>query len=341
MSKKLLLIGPRFTIKDPTITGGTMILFEQLLKDLSTLKIPVVIVDTNSYNYKNFVHAWFSVMFQFFKNVFSVDHVSIHGTINHYILVAPFVVFFSKIFKKSVSLRKFAGNFDKVYEKGNFIIKKDIEYILKNSDINFFETKYLVDYFSQFNKNTFWFPNVRERLIEPKLDREFKKRFVFMGQIRKEKGMDELLDASNMLGDDYTLDVYGYFFEKEYDEEYFKNYKANYKGALASEDVLSVLQNYDVLILPSYREGYPGIILEAYSLGIPVIATNLPSLKEIVEDKKTGLLVDVKNSKELYEAVLYFNKDNYSRFIEGAYKAFEPFDSIRQTKKFLELIDGH
>ncbi len=341
MSKKLLLIGPRLTKSDPTITGGTMILFERLLDDLNKLKIEYKAIDTNAFNYKNFVHAWFSAMGEFLKNFRDFDHISIHGTINHYLFLAPFVIFFSKLFNKSVSLRKFAGNFNQVYEKGNFLIKKDIEYILKNSNVNFFETKYLVEYFKKFNPNTYWFPNVRERKITPNLNRKFRKRFVFMSQVREEKGVKELLEASNMMDDSYTLDVYGFFYNNEFNEDSFKNYKANYKGALLSHEVLDVLKNYDVLILPSYREGYPGIVIEAFSLGIPVIVTNLPSLKEIVEDKKSGILIDVGDSKQIYEAMRVFNEDNYGRFVKEAYKAFEPFDSMKRTKKFLELINGY
>ncbi len=341
MNKKLLLIGPRFTKKDPTITGGTMILFERLLDDLDKLGVEYEAIDTNALNYKNFVHAWFSAMGEFLKKVKKCDHVSIHGTINHYLFLAPFVIFISKLLRKSVSLRKFAGNFNEVYEKGNFLIKKDIEYILKKSDLNFFETKYLVKYFKKFNKNTYWFPNVRERKIEPDLNRKFKKRFVFMSQVREEKGVRELLEASNMMEDGYTLDVYGFFYNNEFNEDSFKNYKAEYKGALLSHEVLDVLKTYDVLILPSYREGYPGIVIEAFSLGIPVIVTKLPSLTEIVEDRKNGILINVKSAREIYEAMKLFNEDNYGRFVREAYKAFEPFDSMKRTKKFLELIDGH
>ncbi|NPA81727.1 MAG: glycosyltransferase family 4 protein [Epsilonproteobacteria bacterium] len=341
MSKRLLLIGPRLTKNDPTITGGTMILFERLLRDLDKLGVEYKTIDTNALNYKNFAHAWFSAVFQFLKNIKNYDHTSIHGTINHYLFVAPIVIFVSKILKKSVSLRKFAGNFDKVYEKGNFLVKKDIEYILKNSNVNFFETKYLVEYFKKFNKNTYWFPNVRERKIEPDLNRNFRKRFVFMSQVREEKGMKELLEASNMMDDDYTLDVYGFFYKNEFNEDFFKGYKANYKGALLADEVLDVLKTYDVLVLPSYREGYPGIVIEAFSLGIPVIVTKLPSLKEIVEDKVNGILIDVGSSEQIWEAMKSFNEENYGRFVKEAYKAFEPFDSMKRTKKFLELIDGY
>ncbi len=341
MIDKIMLIGPRFTIKDPTITGGTMILFERLLNDLDKLGVKYKAIDTNAFNYKNFAHAWFSAMKEFITNVKNYDHISLHGTINHYLFLAPFVIFISKLLGKSVSLRKFAGNFNEVYEKGNFFIKKDIEYILKNSNLNFFETKYLVNYFKKFNPNTYWFPNVRERKIEPDLNRKFKKRFVFMSQVREEKGMRELLEASNMMDEDYTLDVYGFFYNNEFNEDSFKNYKAKYRGALLADEVLDVLKTYDVLILPSYREGYPGIIIEAFSLGIPVITTKLPSLVEIVEDGKNGILIDVGSSEQIYEAMKLFNENNYGRFVKEAYKAFEPFDSMKQTKKFLELIDGH
>ena len=338
MIGKILLLGPQNTIDDPTNTGGTMVLFEQLLKEFDDLKIEYKVIDTNAQNYKNFYYTWISVIYQFFKNFKDFEHISIHGTINHYITLAPVVIFVAKLFGKSVSLRKFAGNFDEVYKNSNTIVKKDIEYVLKNADINFFETKHLVSFFQRFNKNTFWFPNVREHTKDKNKKREFNKRFVFMSHVWKSKGVDEILEASKELDSSYTIDLYGYMNKKEYDEEYFNKYSnVSYKGALPPDKVMQTLEKYDVLLLPTFYEGegYPGIIIEAYSIGIPCITTRHKAIPEIVENNKSGILIEPKDTKALVEAIKSFDKQNYISFSKEAKQAFKQFDSKIQTEKFL------
>ncbi|MBL4710603.1 MAG: glycosyltransferase, partial [Flavobacteriales bacterium] len=94
-----------------------------------------------------------------------------------------------------------------------------------------------------------------------------------------------------------------------------------FKGILNGEkEILSTMKKYDVLILPTYYEGegYPGVIIEAYSIGLPVIATQWKSLPEIVEHKKTGFLVEPQNAKDLKRTIELFNTDNYAEMSKNA-----------------------
>jgi len=59
----------------------------------------------------------------------------------------------------------------------------------------------------------------------------------------------------------------------------------------------------DIVVLPSYREGLPRIILEALSCAIPVIGSDVPGIRDIISDGETGLLVPAKDSKRLAEAI--------------------------------------
>jgi glycosyltransferase involved in cell wall biosynthesis len=158
--------------------------------------------------------------------------------------------------------------------------------------------------------------------------------------VREEKGVDELLEASNRLDDSFTIDVYGHIFNEKYTDEYFDDYKANYKGPLGPEEVLEKLKEYDVLVLPSYQEGYPGIFIEAFSFGVPILATTLAPIKEIVIHGENGILVEPKNVDSLEEGFLSFNDNNYEKLSKNAYDSFELFDSLKQSKKMLEDING-
>ena len=94
-------------------------------------------------------------------------------------------------------------------------------------------------------------------------------------------------------------------------------------------DVIDVLKTYDVLLLPSWfkGEGYPGIIIEALSLGMPVISTDWISIPEIIEDGFNGKLIEIKNSEQLRQAMLDFNEDNFQTYRENALKSFSQFNS--------------
>lgn len=67
--------------------------------------------------------------------------------------------------------------------------------------------------------------------------------------------------------------------------------------------VTPFLQESHVLVLPSYAEGMPRVIMEAFAAGVPVIGTAIPGIKQLVDDEKTGLLVPVASPKSLARAL--------------------------------------
>jgi len=219
---KLLLIGPLTNKNDSLRSGGTVVLFELLLNELREKKIAFNVIDTLKENYSNSMFAFISIIFQLLKQIKKHEHISLHATANSLIMIGPIMIFLSKIFDRKTSIRKFAGNFNEIYQNSNIIKKKLIEYVLKNSSINFFETKYLVEYFNEFNKNTYWFPNVRQSTLVPLLPRQYRKRFIYIGTIIEEKGIDEIVEVVNIIDDDYTVDLYGPIIDKKYSMDFFK-----------------------------------------------------------------------------------------------------------------------
>ena len=59
----------------------------------------------------------------------------------------------------------------------------------------------------------------------------------------------------------------------------------------------------NVLVFPSYREGFPNTVLEAGAMGLPIIATNINGCNEIIEDQKNGILIPPKDSNALFTAM--------------------------------------
>jgi glycosyltransferase involved in cell wall biosynthesis len=337
-SKSILFVG--YKLGDPKKAGGFIVYTENILQDFRELGIKHDLLNTNTQFYKNLPHMFLVVVYDFFRKFRNYDHISLHATANHLIILGPIFVFFAKMFGKTVSVKKTAGRFNREYEALDPIRKKLVEYTLKNADLVFFETKYLVEYFKHFNERTYWHPNIRSNPNFEDKPKEYKRRFAFISLVAVSKGIDELLEVSNMLDDSYTIDIYGKTLEEKYTKEYFEKYKANYLGSLSPDEVQEKLKEYDVIVLPSHEEGYPGIFIEAYSFGIPVLTTTLPPIMEIVRDRENGILVEPKNVESLYKGFLAFNDENYKKMSRYAYDSFEEFDSLKQTQKIVDLINS-
>jgi len=69
------------------------------------------------------------------------------------------------------------------------------------------------------------------------------------------------------------------------------------------DDVPDILAGADLFVLPSIYEGFPGAAIEAMALGMPVVASNLPTLREVVDDGRSGLLVPPCDHAQLAEAM--------------------------------------
>jgi len=336
-NEKVLLIGPRFNKKNSELVGGPIVLFEGLIKEFKNSNIDFDIIDTNKKNYRFLYTSYICIISNILYKSLFCNSISFHSS-RDYMLFGPFIILIGKLFGRKTSLRKFGGEAKRTYEDAIGLKKKYLLFIFQNFNSLFMETKYLENFFKRINKDTHWFPNVRTRNEIAKLPRKFQKRFVFISHVIKEKGITEIIEASAKLDNSYTVDVYGPILDSDYSVKSFVGTNVSYKGALKSSEVLEVLNSYDVALLPSYKEGYPGIIIESYSLGIPVISTNLDSIMEIVDNYKTGILVEPRSVLQLEEAIKYFDLNNYEKMSELAYEKFSLFESTLNTKKFISII---
>lgn len=181
-------------------------------------------------------------------------------------------------------------------------------------------------------------PNSRRPIKKVAAKTNYNRRFVFISRIVPQKGIEEIFKVSEQLPLDYTIDVYGPIDSRHYESNYFDDKKLNYKGVLRPDEVLETLNQYDVKLLPSYfeGEGYPGILIECLSLGIPVITTDWLSLTEIITDKFNGKIIPIKDSAALEQAILSFNGGNYREFSQNALKSFENFNSDKVFEKITQ-----
>jgi glycosyltransferase involved in cell wall biosynthesis len=140
--------------------------------------------------------------------------------------------------------------------------------------------------------------------------------FLFVGRIVKDKGVNELVRAFLKINNKYNqsklLIVGG--FEDDINpvsdatkQEILNNNKINYAGF--QRDVKPFFAMADVFILPSYREGFPNVVLQAGAMELPSIVTNINGSNEIIQNGLNGLIIESQNEKELYDAMERFILD--------------------------------
>jgi glycosyltransferase involved in cell wall biosynthesis len=106
-------------------------------------------------------------------------------------------------------------------------------------------------------------------------------------------------------------------------------------------DMVVVYEHADVVVLPSYREGFPKVLVEACAIGRPVITTDVPGCKDCVIDGYNGFIVPVKNDDALAKSMMKFIKDPNLKFFmgENAYQfAKERFDCNIINEQFIKIF---
>lgn len=159
-------------------------------------------------------------------------------------------------------------------------------------------------------------PNFKEvsYLPEKRINLSAKTRFVFLSRIMAEKGCNYILEASNLLVDEgiknFSVDFYGRL-DNEYKDDFLKKVEGSdnlrYAGFLNLKENQGYdkLSEYDAMLFPTYwhGEGFPGIIIDAYIAGLPVIASDWNLNRDLVKDGETGLLINVHDSVALSRAM--------------------------------------
>jgi glycosyltransferase involved in cell wall biosynthesis len=80
------------------------------------------------------------------------------------------------------------------------------------------------------------------------------------------------------------------------------------------KEAVELMSLFDIFVLPSLWEGLPFVLVEAATLGIPIIATAVDGVAEIIEDRETGLLVPPEDSQALADAIIRLLMDKESAF---------------------------
>jgi glycosyltransferase involved in cell wall biosynthesis len=102
-------------------------------------------------------------------------------------------------------------------------------------------------------------------------------------------------------------------------------------------DAYRYLKAFDIFVLPSLKEGFPWIILEAMAAEVPIISTNVGAISEIIENGVDGLLVEPKNSQALAKKIIWLIK-NQEKAKEMTIKAKEKLKEFSLEKMIEETV---
>ena len=175
-----------------------------------------------------------------------------------------------------------------------------------------------IDTEGKFNPEKSDLPRVEEIKKNLKIDSNHKV-IGYVGRIVKDKGIEELIEAWKIIKPQFPnvkLLLVGPIEEKDSISEEVKNIIFTDESILFTDFVLDSAPYFslmDIFILPTYREGFPTVSLEASSMEIPVIITKATGCTESIIENKTGVFI-THDPKDIAEKILfYLNNDQIAK----------------------------
>ena len=293
-----------------TFLDGQTIKTKVLEKELQTVSNwKLVKVDTY-YKSKNPVR----LLWQMFVCLFTCKDVFILVSGNGMRFFFPILYWFARVFKTRVYHDLIGGSLNKYVEQ----YPKFRDY-LNSFRVNWVETGSIVKALEEVGvHNAEIMPNFKRLNVadEASLATAFAPpyRFCTFSRVMKEKGIEDAMETVEAINAEAgktvcTLDIYGNIdvgYTQRFEEIMAKATPAvQYRGVVPFDKSVEAIRDYYALLFPTYwsGEGFAGTIVDAFSAGLPVIATDWNCNGEIVEDMVTGILYPNAQFSNLREAV--------------------------------------
>jgi len=264
-----------------------------ILSSANTFTIPIKRLKNPSFMFSSFLKTKF-------KKGNDIAHA-------HHIIAALAMKNFSC--KKILSIHGvYSKNIDQLYGKTISNISKKYEKMALNLvDAITVNSKEGYDYYTKMGFNVVQIPNAIDlSLIPKKSTKQFKNQLIFAGRLSKEKGIEILLETASQLPNNYHLLIAGSGpLEEKVRKLSDEKTNLHYLGYQSKQNVLSLIRGSDLLIQPSLEEGISSTLLEAMACGTCVLGSDIEGISEVIENNKTGLLVEPNNSDELLNKILY------------------------------------
>lgn len=194
-------------------------------------------------------------------------------------------------------------------------------------------------------------PNFKKIYYLPQIKKNHQiTRFVFLSRIQPEKGVRHILNVADRLiqsglSGKFVVDFYGGVgadYLDEFTAEINRLPDVNYKGTmnLSQKEGYDILASYSVMLFPTFwhGEGFPGVVIDAYISGLPIIATDWNLNKEFIFEKRTGFIIPLLDvEEELYSIMLTIingeiDLEGMSKECQQMAKNFDVDNAIKEAK---------
>ena len=176
--------------------------------------------------------------------------------------------------------------------------------------------------------------------------------FTYVGRLLYDKGIREFIEAAKRVTSriaEVEFWILGEIdpnnpsaIKKEELVEWISEPQIHYLGSV--KDVRKTINRSTCIVLPSYREGFSRVLMEAMALGKPIITTNVPGCKEAVEDGRNGFLVEPKSPQSLVQAILnMIDLDEVSRRemgLKGREMVKKNYEARDIAAEFIKIIES-
>ena len=147
--------------------------------------------------------------------------------------------------------------------------------------------------------------------------------YICVSRNHPKKGITYLVEAFNKFnGDNFKLILYGKDINKidtknkniiKFDEKDISNQSQGYKEIMQSKVINDLYNLSDVFVLPTLIESFGIVLLEAMASQIPIISTNTPGVRDVLDNGKYGILVKPNSANELYLQMINIYKNENLR----------------------------
>jgi len=255
----------------------------------------------------NFTFACIKLIFNLI--FFGVDIVHVHSASRGSFWRKYIFLKIASLFGVKTVFHLHSGEFVNFYSCQSLSVKKKIKSFLENVDLVIVLSPYWEKQLSNISKliHTKVLFNPVDKVLDV-FDR-VSNQILFLGRLRKEKGVFELLESCKSLstkGIDYHLILAGDgdldFFEDKC-KQLCIDENVTITGWVQGEEKNRYLVSSDIFVLPSYFEGLPIGVLEAMINNVVVVASSVGGIPDVIVDKKHGLLVEPMKVEPLASAL--------------------------------------
>jgi glycosyltransferase involved in cell wall biosynthesis len=331
--RKSFFVGP--VNKNCPPKGGDQFKNRILLDILKSINYNLIIIDTAT----NMGRLKLLILFIYERYGLIENLVISASSVSSYRLIK----FLNNKTKKKTTYFVIGGALPNIIKRNNFQAS-----IYRNLKLVVVEGSFLQNKMADFGLSSVVLPNFKRRYFIPLINKKSSQNLnlVFVSRITESKGVLTILEALKKLSiNEIRCAFYGPC-DTDMKEEISKNIFANYGGYLDfysnPEESYHKLAEYDAMLFPTkwHGEGFPGVFLDAFMVGLPVICSDWNMNTELIQDGYNGLILTENNANCLAEAIHKIAKDRnfLSELSKNSLASFGKYDFEASKVKIKEIL---